>query len=333
MTNSRRTLRRLLIPVAATLVAGTWVTAGVATPALAHATDGGCVSFAAKHYDAKFTFTFKVDVASHTAKAAVSVVGDKKLCDDVPITLISYVKPAHQFGKQWKFDSKTNVLSASAPRAEYSVSLPTCAGQADLFFGGEKDIRSPLDTDNKYGNLILGDNDKHGLGVNAAGPGRAGEQWGGDECVVNPGATWVDTCNGVTGTFQNSPATLGTTITVYKNGVKADSFPISAGSDNLVRTWPAAKGDTFKATYVDKTGTVKPFGDVHAYTKPGNCTPPPPAGGGGTSPSPTAVAGGSLPTTGVSILLLVGAGVLLIGGGGAAMFLTRRRKSTTSEEA
>jgi LPXTG-motif cell wall-anchored protein len=332
LTNSRRTLRRLLIPVAATLVAGTWVAAGAATPALAHGTHEGCVTFAPGHYDAKFAFTFTVDSATHTAKAAVAVDGDKKLCGDVPITLVSYVKPADKFGKQWKYDSRTKVLGASTSNAEFSVSVPSCAGQADLFFGGDKDIRSPLDTDNLYGSLILGDDNAPGSSAHPPkGKLRAGQQWGGKECAINPGATWMDTCNGVTGTFQKDRASLETTITVYRNGTKVGAFPVAGGDANLVRTWEAKDGDTFKATYVDKaTGAEKPWGEAHTYKKPGSCTPPPPAGGGG-SPSPSAVAGGSLPTTGASVLLLVGAGVVLIGGGGAAMFLTRRRKSTTEE--
>lgn len=334
MTNSRRTLRRLLIPVAATLVAGTWVTAGVASPALAHGTSDGCVKFAPGHYDAKFVYSFKVDLTTFTAKAAVAVAGDKKLCNDVPITLVSYVKPVNTFGKQWKYDSHTEELDANKTHAEYTISVPHCAGQADLFFGGQSDIRSPLDTDNVYGSTILGDSKAPGANAKGLkGTGRAGEQFGTKECAINPGATWMDTCDGVTGTFQNNPANLRTTITVYQNGKKVDSFPISGGDVNLVKTWAAKNGDTFKATYLDKTGTEKPFGTEHVYHQPTSCTPPPPAGGGGTTPTPTTtVAGGSLPTTGVSVLLLVGAGVVLIGGGGAAMFLTRRRKSTTSSE-
>jgi LPXTG-motif cell wall-anchored protein len=327
---SRRTLRRLLIPVAATLVAGTWMAAGAATPALAHGAHEGCVTFAPGHYDAKFTYTFKVDLATFTAKAAVAVDGDKKLCADVPITLVSYVKPVNTFGKQWKYDSVTKVLGASTSKAEFSVSVPHCAGQADLFFG--KDVHNPLDSDNLYGNVILGDSKAPGANAKGEkGTGRAGQQFGDKECAINPGATWMDTCNGVTGTFQNNPANLRTTITVYRNGTKVESFPISGGDVNMVKSWDAKDGDTFKATYLDKSGAEKPFGAAHVYKKPGSCTPPPPAGGGGTTPSPSAVAGGSLPTTGASIMLLVGAGVVLIGGGGAAMYLTRRRKSTTGE--
>lgn len=327
MTNFRRTLRRLLIPLAATLVAGTWVAAGAASPALASDhRDGGCVAFAPGHYDATFDFTFKVDLTHFVATAAVRVHDDAKLCGDVPITLVSYVKPVNAFGDQWKYDSLTKVLNGATKHAEFSVSVPHCAGQADLFFGSQ--VHSPLNTNNLYGNLILGDS--KAPGANAHGAARAGEQFGSKECVVNPGATWTDTCNQVTGTFQNTPATLPTTITVFKNGVKAASFPIGGDAKNLVQSWDAKDGDTFSATYRDKTGAEKPFGDKHVYKKPDNCTlPPPPAGGGGSTP--TGTASGSLPTTGASVLLLVGAGVLLIGGGGAAMYLTRRRKSGTEE--
>jgi hypothetical protein len=207
-----------------------------------------CVDGAA----ATFHHTFAVTEEGSTAK--VTLDDGIKLCNEEPVTLVSYFAPKPQFSfPQYKFDSATGTISNEKRSVDLTVDVPKCNTQVDLFFGGENDILPEI-TENpktRYGDLKLGSNS--GKGARSKGP----QGWfnGGSKTCQTPKVEPLSQCDGTVAInlsndgltdkypieFTVKAGEFSKTVTVTKG--KGETVIVPAGSGSITVSAPGMKDE------------------------------------------------------------------------------------------
>ncbi|GAA3337973.1 hypothetical protein GCM10020358_16360 [Amorphoplanes nipponensis] len=199
--------------------------------------------------DAKFTHTFAVKEDGSTA--TVTLGEGIKLCQDEPVTLVSYFAPKPQFSvPQYKYDSDTGVITNAKRSVDLAVDVPKCNTQVDLFFGGEDDIIGEITEGGKrYGDRKLGSGG--GLGARSKGP----QGWfnGGSKGCQTPAVEPLSQCDGTVAInlsndgltdkypidFTVKAGEFSKTVTVTKG--KGETVTVPAGSGSITVSAPGMK--------------------------------------------------------------------------------------------
>lgn len=207
---------------------------------------------------ARFTHSF--DVTSGGSDATVTLNPGIKLCDNEPVTLVSYYAPKPEFSvPQYVFDSDTGVIdSETSPKVDLHVDVPDCNTQVDLFFGSKDDIIKEItDNSGRYGDKKLGS--PSGLGSRSAG--KLGAYNGGSKACSNPAVQPVSSCTGtLTLKFSNSgkdaayPIDFKVTGTDFDKTVtvapgQGQSLDIPASAGDVKVSYPGHDDQTFKWTH------------------------------------------------------------------------------------
>jgi LPXTG-motif cell wall-anchored protein len=203
-----------------------------------------------KSDQAKFTHKFAVKEDGSTA--TVTLNDGIKLCDDEPVTLVSYFAPKPQFSvPQYVFDSDTGTITNENRSVDLTVDVPKCNTQVDLFFGGESDILPEI-TENpatRYGDKKLGS--KNGKGSRSEGP----QGWfnGGSKTCQTPAVEPLSQCDGTVNInlsndgltdkypidFTVKAGEFSKTVTVTKG--KGETVTVPAGSGSITVSAPGMK--------------------------------------------------------------------------------------------
>ena len=239
--------------------------------------------------DVKFAHTFAVKDGQATA--TVKVTGDAKLCQDEPVTLVSYYAPKPQFSvPQFEFAHRTATLTNETRAVELTTPLPNCNAQVDLFFGGEDDIIGEIvEGGPRYNDTKLGSSG--GLGGRSEGP----QAWynGGSKACQTPAVEPVSSCDGTVVLHLSNTGELNKHYPVdftVKAGTFTKTVTVKAGEGENV-TVPAGSGTV--------TVTAENMADfTYDWTKPEDC------------PEPVVVATGTCTTVTVKVTNPEGAAAL-----------------------
>jgi hypothetical protein len=213
---------------------------------------------------ATFHHTFAVTEKQATAK--VTLDDDVKLCEDEPVTLVSYFAPRPQFAvPQYLFDHQTATITNADRTVTLAVTLPACDTQADLFFGGEKSIIDVLNEGGpRYGDLKLGSSS--GKGARSAGP----QAWfnGGTKGCSQPDVSTLSQCDGTVDVNLSNTGDLSKYAVDFT--IKADGFDktvtVAPGTAETVHV-PAGAG---RITVTADGLPTKTF----EWKRPADCAPP-----------------------------------------------------------
>jgi len=184
------------------------------------------------------TFHHTFGVRENQATATVTLDDDVKLCDDEPVTLVSYFAPRPKFAvPQYLFDHQTGIITNAQRTLTLTATLPACNTQADLFFGGEDAIIKEL-TENgpRYGDRKLGSTT--GKGARSAGP----PAWfnGGTKGCNQPDVTTVAQCDGTVDVNLSNTGDLSR---------YAVDFTVKAGDFTKTVTVAPGKAETVRVPY------------------------------------------------------------------------------------
>ncbi|AEV88205.1 hypothetical protein ACWT_7195 [Actinoplanes sp. SE50] len=179
-------------------------------------------------------------------KAVVKLDDDSKLCNDEPVTLVSYFAPkaSDKDGDNWpqyEYEHASDTITDQHRTATLDVAAPDCNTQVDLFFGAEKDIINPMTQNGaRYGDRKLGSGS--GLGGRSKGP----QGWynGGSKACTTPAVAPVSDCTGELTVNLTNNGKLGkydVTFTV-KFGGETKTVTVAAGKSEAVKV-PAGAGD------------------------------------------------------------------------------------------
>jgi hypothetical protein len=217
-----------------------------------------------KQADARFHHEFAIKDGAATA--SVTLDDGLKLCTPEPVTLVTYYAPKPRFSiPQYAFAHQSATISNEQRTVTLSATLPACYTQADLFFGGEDDIISPItETSGRYDNLKLGS--RNGLGARSEGP----EGWynGGEKSCHQPQVQPVPQCDGTVDVNLSNPGEQ----TKYPV-----DFTIKAVEFTRTVTVEPGKGETVRVPTGSGPITVTADGmkDVtYKWQRPENCAPP-----------------------------------------------------------
>ncbi len=209
-----------------------------------------------KAEQAEFTHDFKITEEGSTA--TVKLGDGIKLCQEEPVTLVSYFAPKPQFSvPQYTYDSDTGVISNEKRSVDLVVDVPKCNTQVDLFFGGADDIIGEITEGGKrYGDLKLGS--KNGSGARSKGP----QGWfnGGSKTCQTPAVEPVSQCDGTIAVnlsndgltdkypieFTVKAGEFSKTVTVTKG--KGETVVVPAGSGPVTVSAPDMKDVTYEWT-------------------------------------------------------------------------------------
>ncbi|MFI7547361.1 cell wall anchor protein [Actinoplanes sp. NPDC049599] len=214
--------------------------------------------------EARFHHEFAIKDGAATA--SVTLDGALKLCTPEPVTLVTYYAPKPQFSvPQYVFASQTATLSNEQRSVTLAAKLPACYTQADLFFGGEADIISPItETSDRYDDLKLGS--RNGLGSRSEGP--PGRYNGGDKGCHQPKVQPVSQCDGTVDVNLSNPGEQ----TKYPV-----NFTVKAGEFTKTVTVAPGKGETVRVPAGSGPITVSAEGMkdlTYEWQRPENCAPP-----------------------------------------------------------
>jgi hypothetical protein len=213
---------------------------------------------------ARFHHTFAI--RDDEATASVTLDDGVELCTPEPVTLVTYFAPRPQFSlPQYAFAGRTATISNERRTVTLAAKLPACNTQADLFFGGEDAIISPItETSDRYDNLKLGS--RTGLGARSTGP----QGWynGGAKGCHQPVVQPVSQCDGTVDVNLSNPGEQ----TKYPV-----DFTVEAGEFTRTVTVAPGKGKTVRVPAGSGPVTVTADGmkDVtYEWVRPENCAPP-----------------------------------------------------------
>jgi LPXTG-motif cell wall-anchored protein len=204
---------------------------------------------------ARFTHSFSV--TNGGSDATVTLNPGIKLCDNEPVTLVSYYAPKPEFSvPQYVFQSQTKTIdSKDSPSIDLHVDVPDCNTQVDLFFGDDV-IKEITDTSGRYGDKKLGSSS----GLGARSVGKLGAYNGGTKSCSNPDVQPVSGCNGaLTLKFSNSGKSAAYPIdfkvtgtdfdkTVTVDAGKGESLDIPASAGDVTVSYPGHDDQTYKWT-------------------------------------------------------------------------------------
>jgi hypothetical protein len=214
--------------------------------------------------DARFHHEFAIK--DGYATASVTLDDGLKLCTPEPVTLVTYFAPKPQFSvPQYAFAHQSGTISDDQRTVTLSAELPACYTQADLFFGNEDGIISPItDTSDRYGDKKLGSS--NGPGARSKGP----QGWynGGAKGCHQPVVQPVSQCDGTVDVNLSNPGEQ----TKYPV-----DFTVRAGDFTRTVTVEPGKGDTVQVPAGSGPITVTADGmkDVtYEWERPETCAPP-----------------------------------------------------------
>jgi hypothetical protein len=214
--------------------------------------------------DARFHHEFAVK--DGFATASVTLDDGLELCTPEPVTLVTYFAPEPQFSvPQYAFAHQSGTISGDQRTVTLSAELPACYTQADLFFGGEDGIISPITgTSDRYDGLKLGSS--NGPGARSKGP----QGWynGGTKGCHQPQVQPVSRCDGTVDVNLSNPGEQ----TKY-----AVDFTVEAGDFTTTVTVEPGKGGTVRVPAGSGPVTVTADGmkDVtYDWERPESCAPP-----------------------------------------------------------
>ena len=200
------------------------------------------------------------------ATASVSLDDGVELCAPEPVTLVTYFAPEPRFSlPQYVFAHQSATITNDQRTVTLGAGLPACYSQADLFFGGEDDIISPLtQTSGRYGDRKLGSRN----GPGARSKGAQGSYNGGSKGCHQPEVQPVSRCDGTIDVNLSNPGDQ----TRYPV-----DFTVRAGDFTRTVTVAPGKGDTVPVPEGSGPVTVSADGmkDVtYTWVRPDDCTPP-----------------------------------------------------------
>ncbi|GAA2671862.1 hypothetical protein [Actinoplanes palleronii] len=218
-----RFLRAALVLVSAVLGAGT-----VATTSTAAFADEATVCTSADFEATDFVFQNGLAETTATLKAGSNCQAE--------VTLVTYLAPKPNFDvPQYLFGSQTELISRSGNTSKgFSVKVPACNTQADLFVGGQNDVINELVKDGK----------RYGTTKIAFWNGSADKDGSASSCV-QPAVQYTAACDGVT------------TLNLSNNGVLSGygvDFTVKYGSETKVVT--VAKGASEDLTVPAGSGPI-----------------------------------------------------------------------------
>ncbi|GIE84077.1 cell wall anchor protein [Actinoplanes regularis] len=201
-------------------------------------------------------------------KAVVTLDEKSKLCQEEPVTLVSYFapRPNDNNGDNWpqyQYDSQTDTITDQKRSITLEVAAPDCNTQVDLFFGAK--IINPMEKDGaRYGNTKLGSDT--GLGSRSKGP----QGWynGGTKACTTPAVTTVPNCIGEQAINLTNTGELGKYAVDFtvKYGETTKIVNVAPGkSESLII--PAGAGDVTVSADGLETKT-------YSWSRPEDCAPP-----------------------------------------------------------
>jgi hypothetical protein len=214
--------------------------------------------------DATFTHTFAV--GPRLATATVTLDDDVDLCDDEPVTLVTYYAPRPEFAApQYVLDHQTLTIDNEHREVNLTAAVPDCNNQVDLFFGGADDIIAEITADGpRYGDAKLGS--AKGPGSRSKGP--QGWSNGGSKGCTQPAVEPVSQCDGsvdlaLSNTGEPSRYPVEFTVTA---GDFTKTVTIATGEGGTVHV-PAERG---RITVTADGQQIR----TYDWTRPDDCAAP-----------------------------------------------------------